>query len=153
MLVYQKKTCPIIIIALSHFVTWKLLKKASKSSFLHYYNGAQKHEGFVGFEYACFRAKTYLTLTSIIYVHFYARYCWWRHFCDDLECVYVKYKSRASTARELPDWYMGLSVKTWLLISIWFILNTVYLLLNVCGWCRFTICICEWFTRKKNRKK
>ena len=24
-------------------------------------------------------------------------------FCDGLECVYVKYKSRASTARELPD--------------------------------------------------
>ena len=23
--------------------------------------------------------------------------------CDGLECVYVKYKSRASTARELPD--------------------------------------------------
>ena len=25
------------------------------------------------------------------------------NFCDGLECVYVKYKSRASTARELPD--------------------------------------------------
>ena len=29
------------------------------------------------------------------------------NFCDGLECVYVKYKSRASTARELPDKYMG----------------------------------------------
>ena len=27
--------------------------------------------------------------------------------CDGLECVYVKYKSRASTACELPDYYMG----------------------------------------------
>ena len=25
------------------------------------------------------------------------------NFCYGLECVYVKYKSRASTARELPD--------------------------------------------------
>ena len=25
------------------------------------------------------------------------------NFCDGLEGIYVKYKSRASTARELPD--------------------------------------------------
>ena len=25
------------------------------------------------------------------------------NFCDGLECVYVKSKSRASTARKLPD--------------------------------------------------
>ena len=25
------------------------------------------------------------------------------NFCDGLECVYVKYKCRASRARELPD--------------------------------------------------
>ena len=29
------------------------------------------------------------------------------NFCDGLECVYVKYKSRASTSRELPDKDMG----------------------------------------------
>ena len=29
------------------------------------------------------------------------------NFCDGLECVYVKYKSRASIARDLPDLYMG----------------------------------------------
>ena len=34
------------------------------------------------------------------------------NFCDGLECVYVKYKSRASTARELHG---VLPVKTWLL--------------------------------------
>ena len=28
-------------------------------------------------------------------------------FCDGLECVHVKYKSRASTAREMPDKHMG----------------------------------------------
>ena len=27
--------------------------------------------------------------------------------CDGLECVYVKYKSRAAKARESPDSYMG----------------------------------------------
>ena len=25
------------------------------------------------------------------------------NFCDSLECVYVKYKSHASTAHEFPD--------------------------------------------------
>ena len=49
------------------------LKNASKSSFLYYYNGAQKHEGLVGFEKACSRAKTYFILTSLNYIHFYAR--------------------------------------------------------------------------------
>ena len=29
------------------------------------------------------------------------------NFCYGLECLYVKYKSRASTAQELPDQYMG----------------------------------------------
>ena len=41
---------------------------------LYYYNGAQKHEGPVGFEKVCSRAKTYVILTSLNYVHFYARY-------------------------------------------------------------------------------
>ena len=49
-------------------------------SFLYYYNGAQKHEGFVGFEKACSRAKTYIILMSLNRVQFYARYCWWRQF-------------------------------------------------------------------------
>ena len=38
-------------------------------------------------------------------------------FCDSLECVYVKYKSCASTACEWPDIHGFLPVKTWLLIS------------------------------------
>ena len=29
------------------------------------------------------------------------------NFYDDLECIYAKYNSRASTACELPDYYMG----------------------------------------------
>ena len=45
------------------------------SSFLYYYNGAQKHEGLVGFEKACSRAKTYVILKSLNYVHFYTGYC------------------------------------------------------------------------------
>ena len=80
----------------------KTLEKASISSFLNDYNGAQKHEGFVGFEKACSRAKTYVILTSLntfISIHVTVDDV---NFCDGLECVYVKYKSRASTARELP---------------------------------------------------
>ena len=75
MLVYQKTMfdsyyCIKVILLLENFG-----EKASKSSFLYYYNGTQKHEGFVGFEKACSRAKTYVIPTSLNYVHFYARYC------------------------------------------------------------------------------
>ena len=66
------------------------------------------HEGFVGFKKACSRAKPYVILTPLNYVHFYTRYSVDDvNFCDGLECIYVKYKSRASTARKLPDKYMG----------------------------------------------
>ena len=44
-----------------HLKIWKI---ASKSSFLYYFNGAQKHEGFVGFEKAFFRAMDYVILRS-----------------------------------------------------------------------------------------
>ena len=46
-----------------------------KMSFLYHYNGAQKHEGFVGFENACSRAKTYFIITALNYIHFYAHNC------------------------------------------------------------------------------
>ena len=39
------------------------------------------------------------------------------NFCDDLECVYLKYKRRAPTARELPDYYMGSCRLNWLLLA------------------------------------
>ena len=74
-----------------------------KRSFLYYYNGAQKHAEFVGFENAYSRVKTYVILTSLNYgisMHVTVDNV---SFCDGLECVYVKYKSHASTARELPD--------------------------------------------------
>ena len=38
------------------------------------------------------------------------------NFCDGLEYVYAKYKSRASTAHGLPDYYMGFSRLKWQLI-------------------------------------
>ena len=79
------------------------LNSLEKRFILYYYNGAQKHEEFVGFENACSRATTYVILTSLIAfismhvtvddVNFY----------DRLGCVYVTNKSSASTARELPD--------------------------------------------------
>ena len=50
-------------------------KTPRKTHFLFYYNGAQKHERFTGFENACSRAKTYVILTSLNYVNSFARYC------------------------------------------------------------------------------
>ena len=57
------------------FCHLKTLENSSKSSILYYYNGAQKHEGFQGFENACSKAKTYVIRTSLNNIHFYARYC------------------------------------------------------------------------------
>ena len=68
------------------------------SSFLYYYNGAQKHEGLVGFEKACSNAKTYVILKSLNYVISIHVTVDDINFCDGLECLYVKYKSRASTS-------------------------------------------------------
>ena len=60
---------------LKSFCHSKTLEKRFEKFILHYYNGAQKHERVVGFENACSRAKTYVILTSLNYVHSYARYC------------------------------------------------------------------------------
>ena len=68
------------IISFYRDIQEKIWKDASEISFLYHYNGAQKHGGFVCFEKACSRAKTYVILTSLNYVHFYTRYCWWRQF-------------------------------------------------------------------------
>ena len=113
MLVHQ-----IIVIALSHFVTWKLWKNTSKSSCLYYYNDAQKNEGFVGFEKACYRAKTYVILTSLNYAHFYAHYCWWRQFLWRPQmhiCKVQKQCINSTLITWLIHWF--LLVKTGLLIT------------------------------------
>ena len=72
MLVYQKTMFDpyYVILSLENFE-----KNTTKNSFLYYYNGAQKNEGFIGFENTCSRAKTYIILMSLNYVHFYAPYC------------------------------------------------------------------------------
>ena len=57
MLVYQK-TIVDRYYCIKSFCHLKTSENASKSSFLYYYNDAQKHEGFVCFEKACSRAKT-----------------------------------------------------------------------------------------------
>ena len=58
MLVYQKNMFDryYCIKSFCHMKT--LEKRFEKFIFVIYYNGAQKHEGFVGFEKACSRAKT-----------------------------------------------------------------------------------------------
>ena len=62
------------------FCHLKTLEKRFEKLFLYYYNGVQKHEGFVGFENAWSRAKTCLILTSLYYVNSNALYCWWLQF-------------------------------------------------------------------------
>ena len=74
MLVYQK-TMFDRYYCIKSFCHLKALGKRFEKSFLYDYTGTHKHEGFVGFEKACNRAKTYVILTSLNYVHFYARYC------------------------------------------------------------------------------
>ena len=46
----------------------KTLENASKSSFLYYYNTAQKHEGFVGFEKTRSIVKTYDIITCVLMI-------------------------------------------------------------------------------------
>ena len=74
MLVYQK-TMFYCKYCIKSFCLLKTLEKRFDNSFWYYYNGAQKPEGFIVFEKACTRAKTDVNLTSLNYVHFYARYC------------------------------------------------------------------------------
>ena len=74
MLVYQK-TMFDRYYCINHFVTRKTLEKRFEKFILYYYNGEQKHEGFVGFESACSIAKIYVILTALNNVHFYGRYC------------------------------------------------------------------------------
>ena len=73
MLVYQKIMFDRYY-CIQSFCHLKTLENALKSSFLIYFNGTQKHEGFVGFENACSRAKTYVILTPLNYGLFYAGY-------------------------------------------------------------------------------
>ena len=64
MLVYQK-TMFDLHYCIKSFCRLKILENAPKSSFLYNFNGVQKHEGLVGFEKACPRAKTNVILTSL----------------------------------------------------------------------------------------
>ena len=64
MLVYQK-----IVFdrynCIKLFCYLKTLEKRFEKFILYYNNVQQKNEGFVGFENACSRAKTYVILTSL----------------------------------------------------------------------------------------
>ena len=71
MFVYQK-TMFDRYYCIKSFWHLKTLEKRFEKFILDCYNGAQKHEGFVGFENACSRAETYVIITSLNYVHSYA---------------------------------------------------------------------------------
>ena len=75
MLVYQKTIfdCYYCIKSFRHLKTRK--KTLQKVHFCITIMAQKKREGFVGFENACSRAKTYVILMSLNYIHFYARYC------------------------------------------------------------------------------
>ena len=66
MLVYQK-TMFDRYYCIKSFYHLKTLEKRFEKFILYYYNGVQKHEGFVGFENACSRAKTFVILTPLNY--------------------------------------------------------------------------------------
>ena len=87
MLVYQKTTFDRYYCIKSYFHLKTLGKRFEK---LHYYNGAQKHEVFVGFGKACSRAKTYVILTPLNNIHSIHATVDDVNFCDGPECVYVK---------------------------------------------------------------
>ena len=74
MLVYQKSMFDRYY-CIKSFRHLKTLEKLFEKLICAFYNGAQKHERFVDFENACSKAKTYVILTSLNYIHFYARNC------------------------------------------------------------------------------
>ena len=101
----------------SHFVTWKLWNNASKSSFL-YTIMMRKSVKDLGFENACSRAKTYVILTSLNYVHSYARYFWWRQFLWQPRMRMCKVQKPCINSTWIAWLIHGfLPVKTWLLIA------------------------------------
>ena len=70
------------------------------------------------FQNSCSRANrpTYVILIIIMllnYVRFFARYCWWRQFCDDLERARICKLQKPCISRTWIAWL----IKTWLLIA------------------------------------
>ena len=74
MLVY-KKTMLDRNNCIKSFFQMKNLEKSIEKFIFVLQNGAQKNKGFVDFENACSRAKTYVILTLLKDVYFYGRYC------------------------------------------------------------------------------
>ena len=101
MLVYQK-TMFDRYYCIKSFCHLKTLEKRFKKFILFYYNGAQKHEGFVGFEEVRSRAKTYVILTFIS-MHFTVDDA---NFCDNLKCLYVSTKA-------VHQQYLNCLINTW----------------------------------------
>ena len=75
MLMYKKTMSLSLLLYKIVFSLESFGKMLSKSSFLYYYNGVLKHEGFIGFEKVFSRAKPSIILMSLNYVHSYADYC------------------------------------------------------------------------------
>ena len=96
-----------------------LEKRFGKFIFVLQYNSLQKHKGFVGFENACSRAKTYVILMSLNYFHFYACYCWWCQFLWWPRMHICKVQKPCINSTWIAWLIDGfLLVKTWLLIIV-----------------------------------
>ena len=102
MLVYQK-TMFDHYYCIKSFCHLKTLENTSKSSFLYYYNCAKKHEGSQVLK------KPGLEQRPTSFQRHKNPFISMQFTIDDvkmcygLENVYVEYKSRAPTARGLPD--------------------------------------------------
>ena len=102
----------------SFFHSKTLEKRFENFNFVLLYNGAQNHEGFIGFENTCSWAKTYVILTSQNYVNFYACYCWGRQLLWQPWMRICKVQKLCINSMWIAWLIHGfLPVKTWLLIA------------------------------------
>ena len=99
------------------FCHLKIWNNAWKSSFLYYFNGVQKHEGSIGFDKACSRAKTCIILSSLNYVQVCAL-CWYSQFLWRPRMRICKVQKPCINSTWIAWLIHGfLPVKTWLLIA------------------------------------
>ena len=75
---------------INSFCHLKTFEKCFEKLFFYYYNGAQKHDRFVGFENARSRAKTYVIITSLISFIYMQVTIDDVFFSDGLVCVLCK---------------------------------------------------------------
>ena len=102
----------------SHIVILKLKKNASKNSSVYNFNDTQKHEEYLGSETS--DPEQRLTSPKRHKITFTSMHITFDgiNFCEGLECIYDKHKSRAPThACDCLNDTCFLPIKTWLFIA------------------------------------